>query len=245
MTAPRAAAEARVSVEAEHSFSAPAPSPDVRLALHGVTKRWDRRKPPVLDGIELALEPGRLVSIVGGNGVGKTTLLRIAAGLIFPDSGTVHVDGLDPGRDRREYQRRVGFLSAGSSGLFARLSPAAHLDYTARLALLPRERRRTACAAAIERFQMGDFANRRVDRTSMGQRQRLRLALALVHEPSVVLLDEPWNSLDEEGVDMLLSTLADVGARGGTTICCSPTGDVIEAHADVTYVLEEGRVYLR
>jgi ABC-type multidrug transport system ATPase subunit len=240
MTAPRTAAEATVSANGQRTLPVPAPALHPRIALRGVTKQWNRRKAPVLNGVELVLEPGRLVSIIGDNGVGKTTLLRIAAGLIFPDSGTVQVDGLDPRRDRRRYQQRVGFVSAGSSGLYARLSPAAHLDYWARLALLPPARRRTACAEAVARFQMDEFATRRVDRISMGQRQRVRLALAFLHQPTVLLLDEPWNSLDAEGLEVLVSALGDFAEKGGTAVCCSPTGEAIDGYANETYVLGSG-----
>lgn len=212
------------------------------VSLRDVTKRWDRRRPPVLDGVELVLDGGRLVALTGGNGVGKTTLLRILAGLIFPDRGTVRVDGFHPVHGRREYQRRLGFVSAGYGGLYARFSTRNHLDLWARLALVPAAERRGACERAIARFELEEFSTRRVDRLSMGQRQRVRLALAFVHEPKLVLLDEPWNSLDEQGVDVLTRALLEVRARGGTAICCSPTGDEIRAHADDRYVVDHGEV---
>src|SRR3954463_6218107 len=80
------------------------------LAMRGIVKRWKGAPAPVLAGVDLDLEPGRLVAVSGRNGTGKTTLLRIAAGLIAPDSGVVSVAGFDPERERREFQRRVGFV---------------------------------------------------------------------------------------------------------------------------------------
>ena len=108
---------------------------DDLLVLHGIRKRWG--KSPVLEGVDLSVARGALVSISGANGTGKTTLLRIAAGLIHPDSGEVALDGLHPERDRRAFLGRLGFLSAGDRTLYARLSPRRHLDLGARLALLP------------------------------------------------------------------------------------------------------------
>jgi ABC-type multidrug transport system ATPase subunit len=212
------------------------------VSLREVTKRWDRKRPPVLDGVDLALDAGRLVALSGGNGVGKTTLLRILAGLIFPDRGTVRVDGLHPVRDRRNYQRRIGFVSAGYGGLYARFSAANHLDLWARLAFIPASERRGLCERAIARFELQEFATRRVDRLSMGQRQRVRLALAFLHEPKLVLLDEPWNSLDEPGIEILTRALLEARAGGATAICCSPTGDEILAHADDRYVVADGGI---
>ncbi len=194
------------------------------LVLSGVTKYWSSQPDPVLADVDLALAPGTAVSISGRNGAGKTTLLRIAAGLISPDRGTVSISGLDVDRDRTEFQRRVGFLAAGNSGLYARLKVMHHLDMWSRLALMPRAARREAVEQAVELFELGSLCDRRVDRLSMGQRQRLRIALAFVHDPAVALLDEPATSLDEEGVALLDRALAALKARGGAAVVCLPSG---------------------
>ena len=111
------------------------------LALGGVVKSWASQDTPVLDGVTLELAPGSTAAISGRNGAGKTTLLRIAGGLIEPEHGTVRVDGIDPARDRTEFQRRIGFLAAGNSGLYARLRVEHHLDLWTRIALMPRRER--------------------------------------------------------------------------------------------------------
>lgn len=185
------------------------------------------------------------MSLVGENGAGKTTLLRIVAGLIYADSGDVRIDGLDPRRDRVAYQKRLGFLSAGSSGLYPRMPASRHLDFAARICFVPGSERVRARDEAIERFQLGDFRSQRVDRLSMGQRQRVRLAMAFVHRPRIVLLDEPWNSLDEEGARVLAERMIELRSAGGTVVCCTPTGaDVAAQVPDVDSVLrlEEGRL---
>jgi ABC-type multidrug transport system ATPase subunit len=192
------------------------------LELTGVVKSWGDQH--VLAGVDLRVEPGTVVAIAGRNGAGKTTLLRIAAGLITPESGEVRVDGLDPERDRTGFQSRLGYLSAGNSGLYARLKAEHHLDLAARLALMPRRTRRPAIQRALRTFELEALTGRRVDRLSMGQRQRLRLALAFVHEPSLVMLDEPGTSLDEEGRAVVQRALDDLKARGGAAVVCVPTG---------------------
>ena len=212
-----------------------------RLQLTGIVKQWARKEMPVLDAVNLNVAPGTLVSVVGANGAGKTTFLRIAAGLIAPDKGSVRLDNLDPFTDRREFQRRLGFLSAGQAGLYARLSVRAHLEYWATISFVPRAARNNAVAGALERFLLGDLATRRVDRLSAGQRQRVRLALTFLHKPTLVLLDEPQNSLDDEGLELLNDVIGEMTSSGATAICCSPNRDKINSPNDV-YELRDGRL---
>jgi ABC-type multidrug transport system ATPase subunit len=217
-----------------------------RLVFERVTKRWKGAPAPVLDEVDLSLSRGTLAGIVGRNGAGKTTLLRIAAGLITPTSGRTRLDGLDSVKERREYQRRVGFVSAGYGGLYARLSVREHLELAARLALMPRLERKIAIDTVIHRFQLEELLPAsRVDRLSMGQRQRVRLALGFVHDPRVALLDEPWNSLDPEGKEMVITALTVFVASGGTALCCSPTGEELGPHAHVAYAIEGGKLVPR
>lgn len=217
-----------------------------RLVLEKVTKRWRRAPAPLLDEVDLVLKPGTLAAIVGRNGAGKTTLLRIACGLITPTSGCSRLDGLDSVKQRREYQRRVGFVSAGYGGLYARLSVREHLELAAKLALMPRLERKIAIETAIHRFQLEELLPAtRVDRLSMGQRQRVRLALGFVHDPQLALLDEPWNSLDTEAKEMVIAALTVFVRSGGTVICCSPTGEELGPHAHVVYGIEGGKLVPR
>lgn len=223
--------------------SAPAPQHGQAaplLELRGVVKGWPRQPRRVLDGLQLALHPGERMWVGGRNGVGKTTMLRIAAGMILADRGSVTLAGLHPLRDRRAFQARVSFLSAGNSGLHARLSTRRHLDYWARLAFIGPADRAAAIEHALVTFQLRELANCRVDRMSMGQRQRLRLAGAFLHSPDVLLLDEPRNSLDDEGTAILDSATRGLTLRGAAAVVCEPTGGLGGTSADRHCVLENG-----
>ena len=211
------------------------------LELDRLVKRWPDA-PPVLDGVSLSLRRGTAISIAGRNGAGKTTLLRVASGLIAPESGSVRLCGLDPERDRCAFQRRTGFLSAGNSGLYARLTAAQHLELWARLALLPRTDRAPAIARVREQFALDALVDKRVDRLSMGQRQRLRLAMAFLHDPTVVLLDEPVTSLDEEGIALVEASIDGLKARGGSAIVCLPSGWEQLPSIDESFTLANGQL---
>jgi ABC-2 type transport system ATP-binding protein len=214
----------------------------IPLALHGVSKRWARHQPPVLDGVDLQLQLGTKTWIGGRNGVGKTTLLRIAAGLIDPDEGRAEVWGFTALERRRRYQQLVSFLPAGDRGLYARLTVRHQLEFWARIALIERRRIRASAEEAIDRFELRQLADHRVDRMSMGQRQRLRIAMTFLPEPEVVLLDEPLTSLDGEGAVVLDRAIEGLMARHGALLWCSPSGESVEHEFDTRLVLEQGKL---
>ncbi len=215
-------------------------SPTLRLSA--VVKRWPRLEYPVLDHVSLSVEPGQAIHIAGRNGVGKTTMLRVISGLIRPDSGTLSLNELDPENDRRAYQRAIAFFAAGDRGLYARLPVRRHLDFWARIALVPRASRRDTIERAIVRFGLEELATRRVDRLSMGQRQRVRLAGLLLHQPRLVLLDEPLNSLDDDAIVLMVQTLGEVTDFGGSLVWCSPSADRSAFAFDRSYELAHGRL---
>ena len=127
--------------------------------------------------------------------------------------------------NRREYQQRVGMLAAGDRGLYARLSVRRHLELWAGVAFVPKAQRAATIASAVQRFALEPIFSARVDRLSMGQRQRVRLAMTFLHDPVLVLLDEPLNSLDEEGAELLRKGLETVLEHQGVCLWFSPGND--------------------
>jgi ABC-2 type transport system ATP-binding protein len=210
------------------------------LALAGVTKRWGALT--VLDNVDLTVPPGTIARVAGDNGTGKTTLLRIVTGTVAPEAGSVTVAGFHLRRDRRAYHESLGFLAAGDRGLYARLTVRDNLDFAAGICFLRGARRRESVADAIDRFGLRTLERQRVDRLSMGQRQRVRIAIALLHAPRLVLLDEPRTSLDEAGLEVLVDALDGFVAAGGSVVWVSPTGDDPCLPFDRAYVLEDGKL---
>ncbi len=217
-----------------------APGGEPAVVAFGVAKCFG--KVEVLREADLVVNAGTVSWVGGPNGVGKTTLLRIIAGVIYPDTGLVEIWNLHPVRDRRRYQRHIGYLSAASAGLYARLSVRRHLEYWATIAQVPRGDRRTAVASTLEAFGLEEFEKRRVDRLSMGQRQRVRLAMTFLHDPTVVLLDEPRNSLDGAGNALLDAAVERVRSAGGAVIWCSPSAEEERMAFDARHVVENGRL---
>ncbi len=230
-----------------HAESAPratppeAEAPDhVLLSAEGLFHRWPKQTTPVLDQVTLSLRAGEVTWVGGRNGVGKTTMLRVLAGILIPQQGTVRLQGMDPEKDRGDYQRALGFLSAGDRGLHARMRVAQHLDYWARLAYIPRQERRPRVEMALEAFALSPMAGQRVDRLSQGWRQRVRLAMAFLHDPAVVLLDEPRNSLDDDGYAVLGDQVRAAATRGAAVLWCSPRGEDRVIEFDQSFSLNDG-----
>ncbi len=212
------------------------------LELEGLYHKWKGPKPPVLDDVSLTLRAGEVTWIGGRNGVGKTTLLRLAAGILLPQRGSVRMGELTPETKGNRYRQQIGFLSAGDRSLQARLRVRQQLDYWARLAYVPRDQRAEVVARSLQRFGLEEFAERRVDRMSMGQRQRIRLAMAFMHDPRMLLLDEPRNSLDDDGYGLLNEQIKQASERGASVLWCSPRGEDRVIACDASYTLQDGRL---
>lgn len=211
------------------------------LEISGVRRSFGAHE--VLRGVDLALPRGSRGFLGGNNGAGKTTLLRVVAGVLAADAGNVSLDGLHPVHDRSKFQKRLGYLPAGNGGLYARLTVRQNLEFWGALALLPRTRSAAAIDEAIQDFGLSDLAANRCDRISMGQRQRVRLAATFLHEPSLVLLDEPHTSLDDPALELLRRALDAHHGRGGTSLWCAPASTQASIESEHSWVVEEGVVH--
>jgi ABC-type multidrug transport system ATPase subunit len=210
------------------------------LEVDSVSKTWPGAREPVLGSVSFSVEPGAFAVVQGPNGAGKTTLMRIIAGMLDPDRGELRIGSLDGRARRREFQREIGMASAGNTGLYARLSAVQNLAFGARISLVQRGRRQAAVRESVERFGLGAFAFRRVDRLSMGQRQRVRLAAAFLHEPTIVLLDEPATSLDEDGLAVLAEAIRRHGDDGRGVVWFGPQGERRVRDPDLTLWIADG-----
>jgi heme exporter protein A len=167
------------------------------IRVRGLTKRYGDKR--ILRDLELELDRGGFLLVTGANGSGKTTLLRVLAGLAAPSAGDVHVDA---------HREQLGFL-AHEPLVYRELTALDNLRLYARLY---RVRDRERVGMLLERFGLWDARNERVASFSRGMQQRLALCRVLLHEPALLLLDEPYNALDSDGATLLDGELAESDA---------------------------------
>ena len=195
----------------------------VLLQVEDLAKHYRSRR--ALEGVSLKVRAGEIVGLMGANGAGKTTCLRILAGLLAPDAGRGRVLGYDLSCDAHEIRRRAGYMSQRFS-LYAGLSVRENLRFRAEVFGLEEPRR--AVAAVVERFALEPFETLAAERLSGGWARLLQLAAALVHAPPLVLLDEPTAGLDAVGRQAVWRHLARVAAEGAAIVLS--THDLVDAN---------------
>jgi sodium transport system ATP-binding protein len=166
--------------------------PDV-LVARGLAKSFGQVH--AVQDVGVTVAAGEVVGLLGPNGAGKTTTLRMLAGILTPDRGTVRICGLDVHADPLEAKRRLGFLS-GDTHLYQRLTPVEVLTYFGTLYGVPTSTLRTRVDLLVAELEMGTFKDRPCSTLSSGQKQRANIARAFLHDPDLLILDEPTTALD-------------------------------------------------
>ena len=207
---------------------------DVVLQTEALTKHYGQVR--AVDGLDLEVRRGEIYGFLGRNGAGKTTTIRMLLGLIRPTSGTVRVFGQAIGGDQG-WLRQVGFL-VESATAYPNLTVAENLDVQRRLTGAPR----AAVAEAIGRLGLDDYADRCAGRLSLGNKQRLSLARALLHRPELLILDEPANALDPAGIVEIRQLLRALAADGVTVFMSSHLLAEVAHLADRIGIVDGGRL---
>ena len=205
------------------------------LALTDLRRRYGDTV--ALDGLSLEVPEGEVVGFVGRNGAGKTTAMRIALGVLEADSGEVRW------RDRpvdREAQNRFGYLPE-ERGLYPKMQVDRQLRYMAELHGVPPAEAEDAARGWIERLGLAERAEDRVEELSLGNQQRVQLAVALVHQPDVLILDEPFSGLDPIGTDLMAEVLFERARQGAAVVFSSHQLDLVERICDRVTIIDSGR----
>ncbi|WP_040614289.1 ATP-binding cassette domain-containing protein, partial [Teichococcus cervicalis] len=195
----------------------PRPGEPPAIEAHGLTKRFGDFV--AVDGVELAIPRGEIFGFLGSNGCGKTTTMKMLTGLLPASAGTALVLGQDPARGG-DARARVGYMSQSFS-LYGELTVRQNLELHARLFHLPPERAAARIAALLREFDLEGMADSAPEALPLGQRQRLQLAAAVVHEPSLLILDEPTSGVDPVARDLFWTHLLRLSRQQGVTIFIS------------------------
>jgi sodium transport system ATP-binding protein len=195
----------------------------------------------VLRGISLEAESGEIFGLLGPNGAGKTTTLRIICTLLRPDSGSVNVLGYDTGGAPQEVRRRVGVVTA-EFGVYPRLSAKENIAYIAELSGVPTGEVDRRVDAVIDRLDMGSFARQRAESLSSGQKQKVAIARAIVHDPPVLMFDEPTSNLDVLASRDIRDFMVESRGRGKCVIFSTHVLHDAERLCDRVTIIHQGRV---
>ncbi len=195
----------------------------------------------VLRGISFEAKPGEIFGLLGPNGAGKTTTLRIICTLLSPDAGRVEVLGFDTRTAPEEVRRRVGVVTA-DIGVYPRLSARENVAYFAQLSGVPDSELERRVESVIERLDAGSFAGQRAETLSSGQKQKIAIARAIVHDPQVLMFDEPTSNLDVLASKEVREFMVESRDRGKCVIFSTHVMHDAERLCDRITILHEGRV---
>ncbi|GAB3142716.1 ABC transporter ATP-binding protein [Marisediminicola antarctica] len=206
------------------------------LELRGVGRSFGDRQ--VLHDVTFDVLPGRMTGFVGSNGAGKTTTMRIILGVLSADTGTVRLDGDDL---LPEDRRRFGYMPE-ERGLYPKMRVAEQLVYLARLHGLDRATAKRNTADLLDQLGLGERAGDTVQSLSLGNQQRAQIAAALVHDPEVLVLDEPFSGLDPIAVETVLTVLKSRADAGAPVLFSSHQLDIVERLCDDLVVIADGSI---
>ena len=195
----------------------------------------------VLRGISFQAEPGEIFGLLGPNGAGKTTTLRIICTLLAADAGKVEVLGFDTRSAPAEVRRRIGVVTA-DIGIYPRLSARENVEYFARLCGLEGADLSRRLDGVIERLDMGSFAGQRAESLSSGQKQKVAIARAIVHDPEVLMFDEPTSNLDVLASKEVRDFMVEAKGRGKCVIFSTHVMHDAERLCDRMTILHHGLV---
>ena len=212
---------------------------DPAIAVLGLRKSFGAKE--AVAGIDLEIAAGSLAGLVGPNGAGKTTSLSMMTGLLRPDAGKVLINGVDVWADPPAAKAIIGVVPADVR-LFERLSGAELLEYAGRLRSMPAAEARERAAQLLDVLDLAEDAKRLVADYSTGMRKKAALGCALIHNPSVLFLDEPLEGVDPVSADVIRRLLTRYAHSGSTVLFSSHVMELVEQVCDHVAIINEGRI---
>jgi ABC-2 type transport system ATP-binding protein len=212
---------------------------ELAIEVRGLRKSFDTKE--AVAGIDLEIAAGSLAGLVGPNGAGKTTSLSMMTGLMRPDAGRILVNGLDVWADPVAAKAIIGVVTA-EARMFERLSGEEMLEYAGRLHGLAAPEARTRVAQLLDVLDLAADAKRLVADYSTGMRKKTALGCALIHNPSVLFLDEPLEGVDPISADVIRRLLTRLAGSGSTVLFSSHVMELVEQVCDHVSIIDKGRI---
>lgn len=209
------------------------------IEVSELTKRFEDNT--AVDAVSFSIQPGEITGYLGPNGAGKSTTVRMLTGMLKPDSGRVTICGFDMAEQPLEVKRRIGYVPE-SAEMYPTLTTNEFLSLVSELHDLDPSAARERIGDLLEAFGVAEAANRQIGQLSKGMRQKVLLTSALIHNPEVLLLDEPLNGLDVNSVLTFRRILEGLAERGTTVLYCSHILDVVERLCQRVVVIDAGKI---
>jgi ABC-2 type transport system ATP-binding protein len=208
------------------------------LIIDSVSKRFGEVQ--ALDNVSLAIKPGEVFGFLGANGAGKTTAMRIVLDIIRPDSGSVTWEG----RPNTEVSRETWGYLPEERGLYAKMKILDQLVFFARLHGVNAAQAAREARGWLERFRIPEYADRRAEQLSKGNQQKIQFIAAILHDPQVLLMDEPFSALDPLNVNLLKEAFLEMRDRGKTLVFSTHQMETVEELCDSIAILDRGRIVI-
>lgn len=195
-----------------------------------------------VDSVSFEIKKGEIVGLLGHNGAGKTTIMKMITGFLEPSDGSITVDGLDLETDRLSIQSKIGYLPENCP-LYSEMTVIDYLEYVAGLRDIPEEQIQSAVKKVIQKTELESKAASLISTLSRGYRQRVGVAQAIIHEPEILILDEPTNGLDPSQIHGMRSLIQDLSANA-TVIVSTHILQEVQAICDRAIIIRQGKVAL-
>jgi len=211
------------------------------IRLDTITKTYGTKT--ALDQVSLEVEPGQVIGYLGPNGAGKTTTVKILTAVLEPDSGRVEVCGFDPMRHPLEVKKRVGYVPEVAA-LYESMTPVEYGRFVGRMHRLGEHLLERRLDAFLQIFGLHENRHEPIAAFSKGMKQKTLILTALLHNPPLVILDEPLNGLDANAALLLKEIIASLARKGRTVFYCSHLLDVVERVCHRVVILKAGRILI-
>lgn len=210
------------------------------LKVSGISKSFGSKV--AVDNVYFQVERGEVVALLGANGAGKTTIMRIISTLMKPDSGTVTVNGYDIGENPERVRKEIAILFGGEVGLYEKLTGRENIRYFAGLYGMDKKDIEGRVDELSQSFQMSEFVDKKVSAYSRGMKQKISFARAVVHSPSIIILDEPATGLDVSSSRTIQEFIGKCRNEGKAVLFSSHSMTEVEKLCDRVIIVNEGKL---